>query len=342
MLLPTSKVFKTPDFALQSGRILEQLDVAYETWGTLDADGNNAILLCHGYTSSPHAAGDDNGWWAGLIGPGKAIDTDRFFVVCANMLGSAYGTTGPGSINPQTGKPYGPDFPDITTKDIIGAQALLLDHLKVGRLAAVIGFSYGGYLTFEWAVTYPERMRALVPVATAIKGRGTPESVQAFHDRFGACPGWNGGDYYADTEGSGVLEALADQRVETLTGYGVAKQLEDTVPDPAERERRLRAMGEQWAREFDANTLIVLRRAAIGFDARPGVAKIQAPLLYILSRSDTLFPPEIAPETIAMLEAARVDATYVEIDTEYGHRGPSVDWQKWESALKIFIDKHCG
>ena len=108
------------------------------------------------------------------------------------------------------------------------------------------------------------------------------------------------------------------------------------------RERRLRAMGEQWSREFDANTLIVLRKAAIGFDARPGAANIKAPLLYVLSRSDALFPPEIAPETIAMLKDARVDATYVEIDTEYGHRGPSVDWQKWESALKIFIDTHCG
>jgi len=342
MLLPTSKVFKSPDFALQCGRVLEQLTVAYETWGTLAPDGRNAILLCHGFTSSPHAAGDENGWWSGLVGPGKAIDTDRYFVICANMLGSAYGTTGPGSVNPQTGKPYGPGFPDITTKDIIGAQALLLDNLKIGQLAAVIGFSYGGYLTFEWAVTYPERMRALVPVATAIKGRGTPESVQAFHDRFAACPGWNGGDYYSNVEESGVREELARLRVETLTGYGVAKQLEDTVSDPAERARRLQAMGAQWAEEFDANTMIVLRKAAIEFDARPGVATIKAPLLYVLSRSDTLFPPAIAPDTIAMLEAARVDASYVEIDTDYGHRGPGVDWQKWAPALKMFIDKHCG
>ena len=310
--------------------------------GTLAPDGRNAILLCHGFTSSPHAAGDDAGWWAGLVGPGKAIDTDRYFVICANMLGSAYGTTGPGSTNPQTGKAYGPDFPEITTKDIIGTQALLLDHLKVGQLAAVIGFSYGGYLTFEWGVTYPERMRALVPVATAIRGRGTPENVQAFRDRFAACPGWNGGHYYGAKKDSGVLEELAKLRIETLTGYGVAKQLEDTVADPAERDRRLRALGKQWAGEFDANTMIVLRDAAVRFDARPGVTNIKAPVLYALSRSDALFGPQIAPDTIALLRKAGVDARYVEIDSDYGHRGPSVDWQKWAPELKAFLDAHCS
>ncbi len=341
MLLPTSKVFSTTDFALQNGRILEQLEVAYETWGTLAPDGRNAILLCHGYTSSPHAAGDDNGWWAGLVGAGKAIDTDRHFVVCANMLGSAYGTTGPASINPQTGKAYGPDFPEITTKDIIGSQALLLDHLKVGQLAAVVGFSYGGYLTFEWGVTYPERMRALVPVATAIRGRGDESSIQALRDRFAAaCPGWNGGHYYGALAESGVLDALARLRIETLTGYGVAKQLEDTVPDPAERERRLQEMGTQWAREFDANTLIVLRAAAVRYDARPGAANIKAPLLYALSRSDALFGPEIAPDTITLLRNAGVDARYVEIDSDYGHRGPGVDWRKWAPDLKAFLNAH--
>jgi len=342
MLLPTSKVFSTTDFPLQGGRILEQLDVAYETWGRLAPDGRNAILLCHGFTSSPHAAGDDNGWWSGLVGPGKAIDTDRYFVVCANMLGSAYGSTGPASINPQTGKAYGPDFPDITTRDIAGSQALLLDHLEVGQLAAVVGFSYGGYLTFEWGVTYPERMRALVPVATAIRGRGTPESVQVLRDRFAAaCPGWNGGDYYRAKKESGVLEELARLRVETLTGYGVAKQLEDTVPDPAERERRMQAMRAQWAAEFNANSLIVLRAAAVRFDARPDVAKIKAPMLYALSRSDALFGPQIAPETIALLQKAGVDARYVEIDSDYGHRGPGVDWRKWAPALRGFLDAHC-
>jgi homoserine O-acetyltransferase len=337
MLLPTSKVFKSTDFPLKGGPVLEQLELAYETWGRLAPDGGNAILLCHGFTSSPHAAGDDAGWWSGLIGPGKAIDTDRFFVVCSNMLGSAYGSTGPASTDPRTGRPYGPDFPEITTKDIIGAQALLLDHLKIGRLAAVVGFSYGGYLTFEWGVTYPERMRALVPVATAIKGRGDDASVRTLRDRFAQCPGWNGGHYYDRKKESGVFDALLQQRIETLTGYGVVQQLEATVPDPAERVRRMHAMAAQWAEEFDAHSLIALRRAAVWFDARPGAANIKAPVLYALSRSDALFPPAIAPDTIALLKKAGVDARYVEIDSDYGHRGPGVDWQKWAPELKAFL-----
>jgi homoserine O-acetyltransferase len=342
MLLPTSKVFRTSDFPLKSGRVLEQLEIAYETWGKLAPDGRNAILLCHGYTSSPHAAGDEAGWWNGLIGPGKAIDTDRFFVVCSYMLGSAYGSTGPGSTDPRTGRPYGPDFPEISTKDIIGAQAVLLDHLKIGTLAAVAGFSYGGYLTFEWGVTYPNRMRALIPVASAIKGRGTEESVQTLRDRFAACPGWNGGHYYGRETESGVFEALVQLRIETLTGYGVARQLEDTVAEPAERVRRMRAIASQWAREFDANTLIVLRAAAVRFDAHPGAANIKKPVLYALSRSDALFPPAIAPDTVALLKKGGADARYVEIDSDYGHRGPGVDWQKWAPQLEAFLDEHCG
>lgn len=341
MLLPTSRVFQTTDFPLQCGRILEQLEVAYETWGTLAPGGDNAILLCHGFTSSPHAAGDESGWWQGLVGPGKAIDTNRYFVVCANMLGSAYGSTGPGSTNPQTGKPYGPDFPDITTKDIVGTQALLLDALKVGRLAAVVGFSYGGYLTFEWGVTHPDRMRALVPVASAMKGRGTEDSVTALRDRFAACAGWNDGDYYGGDGAACVRDALARLRIETLTGYGVARQLEDTIADPAERDAALRAMADQWAEEFDANSMIVLRKAAVAFDAEADLAAIETPVLYALSRTDALFGPDIAPGAMAALKAAGVDARYLEIDSDYGHRGPGVDWREWAPDLAAFLNEKC-
>ncbi|MEM9683989.1 MAG: alpha/beta fold hydrolase, partial [Pseudomonadota bacterium] len=243
--------------------------------------------------------------------------------------------------NPQTGKPYGPDFPDITTKDIIGTQALLLDALKVGQLAAVVGFSYGGYLTFEWGVTHPERMRALVPVASAMKGRGTDDAVTALRDRFSVCPGWNGGDYYDGDGEACVRDALAKLRIETLTGYGVARQLEDKIPDPAEREAALRTMAEQWADEFDANTMIVLRKAAIAFNAESELAAIEAPMLYALSRTDALFGPDIAPGAMATLKAAGVDAQYLEIDSDYGHRGPSIDWRKWAPDLAAFLAERC-
>ena len=129
MLLASSKTYETSDFQLSTGAHLPTLTVAYETWGELAADGNNAILLCHGYTNHPHAAGE-GGWFAPLVGPGKAIDTNKYFVVCSNMLGSAYGTTGPASTNPETGRPYGPDFPKYTTADMVAAQKLLIDHLE--------------------------------------------------------------------------------------------------------------------------------------------------------------------------------------------------------------------
>jgi len=340
MFLPTSRVFRHAGFPLASGSVLPELTVAYEAWGELARDGNNAILLCHGYTSSPHAGGA-GGWWEHLIGPGRAMDTDRFFVVCSNMIGSAYGSSGPGSVNPATGRPYGPEFPAITTDDMVAAQALLLDHLGVRQLAAVIGFSYGGYLTFLWGVTHPDRMRALVPVATAIRGRGDASSVQALRARFAAaCPGWNGGDYYGAERESGVYDALVTQRIETLNGYGLAEVLKAETGDAAATVRRLEAIARKWAGEFDANSLIVLREAAVKFDARPKADRIRAPLLYVLSRSDKLFPPAIAPDTLDLLKRNGVDASYFEIDSEYGHRAPSDDWAKWADALAGFLKRH--
>lgn len=339
MLLPTSRAFTHANLSLESGGVLPELTVAYETWGTLAPDGSNAILLCHGYTSNPHAGGQ-GGWWENLIGSGRAMDTDRFFVICSNMIGSAYGSTGPGSIDPQTGRPYGPAFPAITANDMVAAQALLLDHLGVEQLAAVVGFSYGGYLTFLWGATHPDRMRALVPVATAIRGRGDPSSAQALRDRFAAaCPGWNGGDYYGDARGSGVFDALLSQRLETLKGYGLLEVLMDKTGDAAEAERRLDAIARKWAGEFDANSLIVLRDAAVKFDARPNASRIKAPLLYVLSRSDKLFPPDIAPDTLDLLKRGGVDASYFEIDSDYGHRAPSDDWRKWADTLAGFLDR---
>src|SRR5215469_1840154 len=165
--------FVISGFRLQNGSVLPEAKIAYESYGRLAAGGRNAVLITHGYTSSHHAAGrnpangDDPGWWDGLIGPGKAIDTDRLFVVSSNMLGSSFGSTHGASINPTTGKRYGPDFPAITVRDIVGAEKALLDELGIKHLVAVAGPSYGGYQAFQWSVTYPEMMDGIVAVATA-------------------------------------------------------------------------------------------------------------------------------------------------------------------------------
>ncbi|MBL4721895.1 MAG: alpha/beta fold hydrolase [Alphaproteobacteria bacterium] len=340
MLLSTSKIFKSQKFTLELGGALPDLALAYETYGDLNAAQGNAILLNHGYTSSPHAAGDAKGWWHNLIGPGRAMDTDKYCVICVNMIGSAYGSTGPGSIDPATGKPYGPDFPDITTGDMVRAQSLLLDDMGIDQLAAVVGFSFGGYLTFKWGVTYPDRMRALAPVATWNKSRGGPETVTAIEDRFSQCTGWNGGNYYGDEKGSGVFDMLTNVRVDTLRSYGIGRLLEDQLGSAEAATRGLEKLGRQWAGEFDANSLIILRKAAILFDAWDNAANIKAPVLYVLSNTDSRFPPNLAEPTMAHLKASGVDATYVEIDSPYGHRAPSEDWEKWAPDLTMFLNKH--
>ncbi len=341
MLLSTSTLFEIKNFELELGATLAPLVLAYETYGALNSAADNAILLCHGYTSNPHAAGDTAGWWHNLIGPGRAIDTERYFVVCSNMIGSAFGSTGPASIDPATGVPFGPNFPDITTRDMVRAQGLLLDHLGIGQLAAVVGFSYGGYLTFQWGVSEPERMRALVPVATWNRSRGGQESIREIEDYFAQCPGWNGGDYYDGEPDGGVLVTLAKQRVETLRGYGVDRALLDQLGSEEAATAELEDRGRKWAAQFDANALIVLRKAAVRFNAWDSAADTRAPVLYVLSNTDKRFPAgELAEPTMAHLKASGVDASYVEIDSPYGHLAPTEDWQKWAGALEAFLDQH--
>jgi len=335
------RTFTAYGFRLDSGRVLPEMTLAYETYGRLAADGRNAVLFTHGFTSSHHAAGKYTpadataGSWDGLIGPGKAIDTTRYFVVASNMLGSSYGSTAPRSIDPATGKPYGPDFPDITVRDIVRAQKLLLASLGVEHLVAVAGPSYGGFQAFQWAVTYPDFMHGIVPVVTAPKYRTGAETPQQMIARFAADPGWNGGWHY-DT--GGIPKTLAAIRYDTLLRYGQNEVLAARIPDETERQARLRQMAETWAREFDPNSMVTLRKALQTYDTTGDFGKIRARVLYVLSRTDKLFPPRLAPEVMDGLAKAGVDAKYVEIDTEFGHSASGPEWAKWGPALKTFLD----
>ena len=191
-----------PNFRLQNGTVMPEARIAYETYGQLAAAGKNAVLITHGYTSSHHAAGrnpangDQPGWWDGLIGPGKAIDTDRLYVVSSNMLGSSFGSTNGASINPDTGEPYGPDFPAITVRDIVAAEKVLLSELGVEHLVAVAGPSYGGYQAFQWAVDSPNFMDGIVAVVTAPRSQNVEKSLAELEIRLAADPTWNSGRYY--------------------------------------------------------------------------------------------------------------------------------------------------
>ncbi len=344
--LVDTKKFTTKDFKLQGGAVLPEMTIAYETYGKLAPDGRNAVLLTHGFTSSHHMAGRTTangaeGSWDGLVGPGKAIDTGRLYVVSSNMLGSSYGSTNPAATNPATGKPYGPDFPDISLVDIVGAQKALLDSLGVRHLVAVAGPSFGGYQVYQWGVTYPDMMDGLVPVVSAPKGSGGEASVKALVDTLAKDPNWNGGWYY---DKGGILTALTDMRVATLKRYGIDDQLAAQFTDKAAREAEIRKRAETWSKVFDGNSLVALRKASVRFDAEKDLAKIKAKVLYVLSRTDQVFPPKVLAEPVmAKLKAAGVSADYYEIDSDFGHSASGLDAAKWAPRLKTFmagLEKH--
>jgi homoserine O-acetyltransferase len=279
------RFFTLRNFPLTDGTVMPEATIAYETYGRLAPpngpnSGRNAILCTHGYTASHHFAGrnpangNQPGSWDGLIGPGKAIDTDKLFVVASNMLGSSFGSTNAGNINPRTGEAYGPDFPNITIRDIVAAQKALLDHLGIRHLVAVAGPSYGGYQAFQWAVAYPHFMDAIVPVNRAPWASvNTDKQWAELEARLAGDPEWHGGRYYGKAACKNVL---TDIRVDTLKRYGIETALAPRFPDPAVREAAIREQAANWAAKWDANSLIILRRALLGFDTRPDFARIKA------------------------------------------------------------------
>ena len=328
--------FTFKDLPLLAGGHLPEVTLAYVTRGTLAPDGRNAILVTHGYTSGPRmiepGIASSEGAWSTLVGPGAPIDTDKYYVVCSNMLGSSYGSTNAASIDPRTGKPYGSTVPKIAVKDIVTAQMRLLEHLGVTHLRAVVGPSYGGFQAFQWAVTFPDFMDGVAPVVTSPL---PPQSdrVEGLLKWFAKDPNWNGGDYY---DKGGVHGTLTDLRVDTLTRYGLRNSLAERFADP---DAELRRIASAWAEVFDANSLFILGDAMGAYDITKDYGRIRVPVLYVLSRTDALFPPSLAPGVMADLKAAGVDAEYVEIDSEHGHLASGADADKWAPALRAFIAK---
>lgn len=340
MNLPDA-VFEVNDFTLDSGVVMPRVRIAYVTRGTLDADGGNAVLLTHGYTSTHRFVldadgGASEGSWGSLVGPGKAIDTDRYFVISSNTLGSSWGSTGPASHNPATGAPYGPEFPEISLADIVRLQRMLLDSLKVSGLVAVIGPSMGGFQAFQWAVQYPDFMKGIVPVLTAPYGRNRWNRAAATTamDKCRADPNWNDGWVY---ENGGIPQTLAAIRLATLQQYGMEQYLRDTVETEDERSRILWNMAQGWASSFDPNALGVLRDAINRFDVSSRLDAIRAKVLYVLSSTDRLFPPQLEQDVMPALRQAGVDAEYHLLDSEYGHLASGLDWQKWDGRLRQFL-----
>ena len=325
------------DFRLAGGAVLAEARIAYLTLGRLAPDGRNAVLVTHGYTSGPRmiegGESASEGSWAALVGPGRPIDTDRYFVVAPNMLGSSFGSTNAASLDPATGRPYGPRFPELTVGDIVATQKHLLDALGVRHLVAVAGPSYGGFQAFQWAVDFPDFMHAIVPAVTGL--RSPVARIEPLLAQLERAPNWNGGDYY---DRGGVTDTTTEMRIDTLKGYGLDAGLAARFPDPTAREAELRRIARAWAEQFDANSLVILRKAMLRYDVASRLSRIRAQVLYVLSSTDTLFPPSLAPEVMGALRAAGVSAEYVALDSKFGHLASGLDAEKWAPALRSFLE----
>ena len=352
--------------ALDCGRDLHPIRMAYETYGTLSAARDNVILVCHALSGDAHAAGFTTmpasestrdgfraeerdrgmsrglGWWDGMIGPGKAFDTDRFFVVSSNLLGGCRGTTGPSSTNPATGRPYGSDFPVITVADMVRAQRALLNELGITRLAAIAGGSLGGMQALEWAVLYGDQVDAIIPIASthALHPQGVAWNAIA-RNAITADPDWQGGHYYgtgrAPTAGMGVarmvghvtyLSAMSlNQKFGRRLQYSDDIRYKLTEPE-FEVESYLRHQADTFVKRFDANTYLYTSRALSYFDlARQygggrlthALRNVSARTLLIAFSSDWLYPPSGSEELADALRANGRDVELHVIEAPYGH-----------------------
>ncbi len=334
-----SGVHTESGFALAGGGTLAAAQAAYITAGRLNADASNAVLVTHGYTSShgfiqPGSAAAE-GSWSELVGPGRAIDPDRFFVVSSNALGSCYGSTGPASIDPATGRAYGPDFPAISFADIVRLQQAMLGSLGIERLHAVVGVSMGGFQVLQWGTQYPGKAARLVVALSSLDGSFIrPAGTDTLGDALRAEPAWNGG---WPAPGS-MVPFLTTLRMNTLERYGMDAYLKAQGLDGAARGHRMREMSVQWARGFDANSLVVLRDAMAQFNVAESAGAIRAKLLLVLSTTDAMFPASSGPAITESLRARGVDASFLELRSNYGHLASGLDWQGWSEPLRRFLD----
>ena len=333
---------RTRGLRLASGAVLAEATTAYRTLGRLNAAGDNAVLVLHGYTTGPSmldaGANVAEGSWSGLVGPGQAIDSDRCFVICPNMLGSSYGSTGPASVDPATGRPYGIDFPRLTVCDIVDAQKDLLDALGVRRLAAVVGPSLGGYQALQWAVRHPGLVDRVVAAVSAPWNPAGAVQSGSLRAQLEAQPSWNGGH----PAPGAMVDWLTALRVGTLTRYGVDDDLRPRLPDPVARAAEVHRLARDWAEGFDPNALLTLALAAESFDLRGELQAIRAPLLMVMSRSDQVFSPALAREFAPLLDAAAVRWSYLELDSDKGHFASGADAALWADTLRRFMDTPPG
>jgi homoserine O-acetyltransferase len=350
------------ELQLESGRLLGPLRLAYETYGTLNNLKTNAILVCHAWTRDAHAAGKHSeedrkpGWWDDMIGPGKVLDTERYFVVCSNVIGSCKGSTGPTSLNPRSGKPYNLSFPVIMARDMVRAQKLLVDHLGLPSLLTVIGGSMGAMQALEWGIHYPEIVRSVIPIAGT--GRTSPMAIalnalarQAIYND----PLWKKGNYkpeHPPADGLALARAIGHISFLSDTSMQLKFARKFSARDGLfdffgqyEIERYLEYNGKNFVERFDTNSFLYLAKVldlydvAWNFDSREeALARLTCPSLWFAFTSDWLYPPYQTEECVQILQKLGLPAEYHLIDSDYGHDSFLVEPEKFTPYVTDFLN----
>lgn len=343
---------------LDSGRIVAPVDVAYETYGELDGQRANAVLVLHEFSGDACAAGPSpdgrhRGWWDSMIGPGKAFNTDRFFVVSSNVLGGCSGTTGPSSINPATGRPYGASFPQVSIADMVRLQKMLTDSMGIERLLTVSGGSMGGMQALEWAVSYPESVASAIPIATT--HRHSAQQI-AFNEvgrqAILADPDFHQGDYYgaagperglAVARMVGHITYMSDSSMREKFGRRRRKLADHS--DLFEVESYLRYRGVQFVSRFDANSYLVITRAMDSFDLTESAdslegcfERVDSRFLVLSFTSDWLYPSYQSQEIVRALRSRNRDVAYVEIESQYGHDAFLLESEEQTPLIRGFLE----
>ncbi len=353
-------------FRLDSGATLGPVTVAYETYGQLNAARTNAILITHALSGSAHAAGSHQpdeaktGWWDDCIGPGKAFDTNKFFIICSNVLGGCYGSTGPSDPDPATGKPYGMRFPVVTIGDMVRAQVRLIDHLGIDSLLCVAGGSMGGMQALEWAAHYPQRLKAAIPIATT--AHHSPMLIalsEVGRQAIYADPAWNNGDYYdaglkpdaglAVARMVGHITYLSEESMQQKFGRRLQDQVRYGYEFRSEFqvESYLKYKGHNFTRRFDANSYLYVTKAMDYFDLSAATGSVAAAFansadlryLVLSFTSDWLYPSYHSKELVSALTAAGADVTYLDVQSSWGHDAFLLEVETMTKLLSGFLER---
>ncbi len=354
------------EMQLNSGSKLGPVTLAYETYGNLNADKSNVVLILHALSGDSHVAGyykpedEKPGWWDNMVGPGKGIDTDKYFVVCSNIIGSCMGSTGPCTINPKTVLPYGLDFPVVTIGDMVKAQKALMDQLEIEQILCVVGGSIGGMQLLEWCVRYPEMVKSAIPLATTIKHSALAIAFnEVARQAIMADPKWNGGNYYfgpkpdmglAVARMIGHITYLSDDAMRLKFGRRLQDKSDFSFNFDADFqvESYLRYQGKKFVERFDANSFLYITKAADYYDfekqhgngsAVEAISKTMAKILVISFTTDWLYPTYQSKDMVKAMKKTGLDVSFCEIEADWGHDAFLLPNERLSALIKGFLER---